>query len=645
VGGTVSGLASGGTVVLQNNGGNNVTVNANGAFTFGSVNNGGNYAVSVLTNPTTPGPGQSCSVTNGSGTVNGSNISNITVTCVNTDQTAPGVVSRTPLPTSVGTKVTGAVVTVTFSEAIDPATVTASSFTVAGSAGPVTGTISFANGNTQAIFTPASTLAFDDNYTVTVTTGVKDPSSNPLSANATWSFNSGKKLAFGFKHTCARMDDGGVKCWGNNVHGQLGYNDNDARGNGTGEQTSALLPVHLGAGRTAVALTAGDWHTCAILDNGDTKCWGRNGNGELGQGTVTPTGNDNNVDDNNEDGLGNAAGEMEALQPINLGTGRTALEIAGGQHFTCARLDDSSVKCWGRNETGQLGQGNSTQLGVTANDIAGAAPLSFGTGLTPVAISLGHHHGCATLTDSAGARHVKCWGDNRWGQLGLGLAVTEHKGDAPNEMGDALTEVDLGTGRFSTYLMANGGHNCAVLDDKSTRCWGLNGWGQIGLNVDNSQPVTLPQRTACNVNANDCIGDAPGEMGDALVAAISAGNTARISIGYRHSCALLVGGELKCWGTNEQAQLGIGNNAGSNDIIGNQTGEMTAPAAAALRSTAPIEEFTAGGFHSCVFHTDNTLNCWGLNDSGQLGRNDNETVVGDSLGEMGAGLIDVNLGQ
>ncbi len=630
IGGTASGLASGASVVLQNNAGNDLSVTANGAFTFTTaLANSAAYAVTVLTQPTSPGPGQSCTVGNGSGTVNGANVTNVTVTCANLDQTAPTVTARAPLPSSLGSKVQGGVITVTFSEAINTATVTSSSFTVQSAAGPVTGTISFGGGNTQATFTPSATLSFDTSYTVTVTTGVSDPSGNALPGNVTWGFNTGKRLAFGFQHTCSRTDDGRIKCWGQNNRGQLGYDDTTDRGDNGGEMGNALPAVNLGTGRTAVAISAGDYQTCAILDNGDTKCWGSNSSGEAGLGSIADT------------DVGNAAGEMAALQPINFGTGRRAIEIASGQFFTCARLDDDTVKCWGRNAEGQLGQGNVANLGIAAGDIAAAAPVDLGSGLTPVALSLGHYHTCAVLTDSGGARHAKCWGDNRWGQLGRG--DTANRGDGAGEMGGALPDVSLGTGLTVDTLIATGGHSCAKLSDLSTKCWGLNTWGQVGLNAGNSQPASNA-RLVCTGGANDCIGDAPSEMGDSLPPAIAAGNTAKLSVGYRHGCVLTTGSTLNCWGTNEEGQLGLEDNTGSKDIIGNQAGEMGALAATALKPGKIVEELTAGGFSTCVFNTDDTLNCWGNNDQGQLGQG-NTQIVGDGPNEMGANLIDVDLGS
>jgi alpha-tubulin suppressor-like RCC1 family protein len=629
----VSGLI--GSIVLQNNGSGDQTISANGAFSFPAQMIGTAYAVTVLSHPT--GPAQTCSVTNGSGTVTAA-ITNIAVNCVSADQTAPTVTSRTPLPNVVGSKVLGSVVVVTFSEAVNTQTVNTQSFSVASAAGPVSGEITFASGNTQAVFTPGSVavptaLAFDETYTVTLTTAITDPSNNPLAANVVWSFNTGKKLAIGFLHACARMNDGRVKCWGYNSNGQLGYNDAINRGDGIGQPMSSLAAVKLGTGRTAVALAAGDFHTCAILDNGDAKCWGRNGSGALGLGFATME-------------YGHSPDDMERLNPIKLGVGRKAVEIVAGTEFTCVRLDNDTVKCFGLNDLGQLGQGNAVPLGNNDGDIAAAPAIDFGAGLTPIGLSAGHGHACALLRDAGGANHVRCWGDNQWGQIGRG--DTSNIGDNGGEMGANLKDVPFGAGLTAAKLYSNGGHNCALLSNGGVKCWGLNTWGQVGLNVGNDAPV---DKLVC-AGHEDCLGDEGGlppggELGDAMPFAI-ASNVARLSVSFRNNCALLTNGQLKCWGSNEEGQLGIGDITGRFIRIGDEPNEMATLVAQDSQSTqlkpgTVLEEITGGGFQTCVWNTDDTLNCWGWNDKGGLGHDDTETW-GDIHDEVGVNLRNTDLG-
>jgi E3 ubiquitin-protein ligase HERC3 len=116
-----------------------------------------------------------------------------------------------------------------------------------------------------------------------------------------------RALAAGAEHTCALLDDGTVKCWGSNFVGQVGLGDIDHRGDGPLEMGDNLPAVDLGTGRTAQALAAGEYHTCALLDDGTVKCWGGNDYGELGLGDTN--------------GRGDAPGEMgDALPAINLGS-------------------------------------------------------------------------------------------------------------------------------------------------------------------------------------------------------------------------------------------------------------------------------------------------------------------------------------
>ncbi|MDP7003380.1 MAG: hypothetical protein QF911_07450, partial [Candidatus Thalassarchaeaceae archaeon] len=179
---------------------------------------------------------------------------------------------------------------------------------------------------------------------------------------------------------CAILDDGSVACWGYNGFGQLGDGTNTDRDTPT--PTSSL-----GAGRTAVAISAGGSHTCALLDNGSVACWGSNSGGQLGDGTVPG---------------GSPADSSTPTQTSSLGAGRTAVAISAGDAHTCALLDDGSVSCWGRNSWGQLGDG-------TTGDRDTPTPTSsLGANRTAVAISAGASHTCAILDDGS----VSCWGSN-----------------------------------------------------------------------------------------------------------------------------------------------------------------------------------------------------------------------------------------
>jgi alpha-tubulin suppressor-like RCC1 family protein len=287
-------------------------------------------------------------------------------------------------------------------------------------------------------------------------------------------------ISTGYTFTCAILDNGHVKCWGAGTLGQLGLGDKLNRGDGPGEMGNALPYVELGTGRTATSISAGEGHACAILDNGNLKCWGSSLYGQLGLG------------DKNTKGDGPA--EMgDGLPYVDVGTGRTATAVSAGDGHTCALLDNSSLKCWGRNFSGQLGFGDTVNRGDGPGEMGNALPsVDLGTGRTATLVSAGDSQTCAHLDNS----QVKCWGNNNVGQLGLG--DKDLRGDGPGEMGDALPYVSIGTGRTAASLSTGDSHSCTPLDNGRLKCWGYNYYGRLGLGDQNNR------------------GDGPGEMGDAL---------------------------------------------------------------------------------------------------------------------------------
>ncbi|MCA1678840.1 MAG: hypothetical protein LC777_07795, partial [Actinobacteria bacterium] len=156
-----------------------------------------------------------------------------------------------------------------------------------------------------------------------------------------------ERLDVGGTHSCAVLAELSVRCWGFSGDGQLGYGNTNAIGDN--ETPGSVGPVDLGAGRTAKAIGAGGFHTCAVLVEGATvRCWGSNVFGQLGYG------NTNDIGDNETPG---------SVGPVKLGLGRTAQAITAGGGHTCAILDGGDVRCWGRAASGQLGNGNTIDIG------------------------------------------------------------------------------------------------------------------------------------------------------------------------------------------------------------------------------------------------------------------------------------------
>jgi alpha-tubulin suppressor-like RCC1 family protein len=205
-----------------------------------------------------------------------------------------------------------------------------------------------------------------------------------------------RAITAGSGHTCAVLDDGGVRCWGYAANGRLGYADTVRIGDD--ETPAAAGPVDLGPGRTATAITAGEAHTCAILDDGAVRCWGYGLYGALGYGYTTNVGDDEHP---------------SAAEPVYLGAGVTAVAISAGELHTCIVQNDGRVRCWGFGGNGRLGYANVRNIGDNELPFA-AGTVDVGAGRTATAISAGWFHTCARLDD----RSVRCWGYASAGRLG-----------------------------------------------------------------------------------------------------------------------------------------------------------------------------------------------------------------------------------
>ena len=219
-----------------------------------------------------------------------------------------------------------------------------------------------------------------------------------------------------------------------------------------------------GAPQAFRALTTGDAHSCALLQGGTVKCWGANNNGQLGLGDTINRGD-------------NALEMGEVLSAVDLGTGRTATAISAGAQHTCALLDNGTVKCWGTNGLGQLGQGNTLTLGDGPSEMGNnLLAISLGTGRTAVAISAMLNKTCALLDNGT----AKCWGFGGDGQLGQG--DTASRGDNAGEMGDNLPAISLGTGRSAVAISAGGNFACAIccpprrMSTTATSCARTSAW-------------------------------------------------------------------------------------------------------------------------------------------------------------------------
>jgi alpha-tubulin suppressor-like RCC1 family protein len=218
-------------------------------------------------------------------------------------------------------------------------------------------------------------------------------------------------ISTGREHTCVILDNGKVKCWGRSFFGQLGYGNTNSIGDN--ELPSAVGTVNLGTGRRAVAIAAGYDHTCALLDTGKVRCWGHGDSGQLGYGNI------------------NSIGDNEL--PSSIGTvslGRRAVAISAGGYHTCALLDNAALRCWGYAGSGRLGYGNLYSIGDNETP-ASVGPVSLGAGRHAIAVAGGGFQTCVVLDNG----RIRCWGENSTGELGYGNTTNIGDNELPSTAG------------------------------------------------------------------------------------------------------------------------------------------------------------------------------------------------------------------
>ena len=295
-------------------------------------------------------------------------------------------------------------------------------------------------------------------------------------------------------------------------------------------------------------IAAGGFHTCALTDVGGIKCWGGNSYGQLGDGS--------------------AIQRNTPVDVVGLTSGVKA--IAGGGHHTCALTEAGGIRCWGSNDSGQLGDGMTLDRS-TPVDVVGLA-----RGVR--AIATGGHHTCA-ITEAGG---VKCWGDNDSGQLGDETRTDRH------------TPVDVvGLTSGAQMIAAGGNHTCVLTNAGGVKCWGDNSQGQLGNGLQSNS--TVPVNVA-------------GLMKGVTMIASGVGSVRELELFVgAHTCALTTTRGVKCWGDNDDGQLGEGRTVDRDtpvDVVG---------------LTGGVKAIAAGAHHSCALTTEGNVKCWGDNSQGQLG--------------------------
>lgn len=380
------------------------------------------------------------------------------------------------------------------------------------------------------------------------------------------------QIAIGTEHSCVRVSDGAVRCWGENARGQLGLGNSDDTLESVGDDEAPAEVNDAVIGASAVSVTAGHEHNCALLQSGAIRCWGFGQFGQLGYGNM------NTIGDNETPA---SAG--------NVPVGGNVIQVSAGNTHTCAVLSGGAVRCWGNGANGRLGYGNTNTIGDNETP-ASAGNVNVGGSVAQVAA--GGDHTCALLTNGA----VRCWGANGSGQLGYGhtnpIGDNETPASAGNvNLGGTAVAIDLGL--F---------HSCALLTTGQMRCWGSGSGGALGYGNTNNIGDNEAPATAGNVNVG--------------------GTIASISVGTNRTCAVLSTGGMRCWGQGAEFPLGYGNL----QTIGN---DETPASAGNISLGASAVMAAAGEQHICALLTGGEVRCWGDPAEGRLGLPDFLVTIGD----------------
>mmetsp|Transcript_19398 Transcript_19398/g.29046 ORF Transcript_19398/g.29046 Transcript_19398/m.29046 type:complete len:503 (-) Transcript_19398:80-1588(-) len=369
---------------------------------------------------------------------------------------------------------------------------------------------------------------------------------------------------------------------------------------------SAILQVT--ATRGATQISSGRAHTCAIDDKRNLQCWGSNAYGQLGDGstisrnkpTIISLGEGGRyatqiaagdthscaIDDKNNlkcwgkhfYGKPDSNGDdsyyhRSSPSLIDLNDSQAyATQIAVGREHSCVIDNSNFIRCWGSNKYGQLGDGKRNDLSFSPWDTIDGIDAA-------TQISLGRDHSCAIDI----LNNLKCWGGNFFGQLGDGTR-THRSTPTSISLGDYTT--------YATRIALGGDHSCAIDNHNNLKCWGNGYYGYYSPSGIYFDYIFTPTTIPLYQNKNE--------------------NAAQIALGREHSCAItLDSSDTNCWGSNLYGQLGDG---GFSDKINFPKSKIVLGDISLY-----ITQISLGGEHSCTIDAVNQIRCWGDNAAGQLG--------------------------
>jgi alpha-tubulin suppressor-like RCC1 family protein len=463
-------------------------------------------------------------------------------------------------------------------------------------------------------------------------------------------------VATGGSYSCALLSSGHVECWGSNFSGELG----------DGTTKSSTTPVEALGVTDATQVAAGPQHACAVLSTAHVDCWGVPGH-FFNSAYTTPS---------EIPGVsaaiqvtaaffyscallsdGHVVCWGEADTPVEVHGLADVIQITSGWFHSCALLSDGHVDCWGENESGQLGDGTTTES-KTAVEVHDLSQVTL--------ISAGAWDSCALLSGG----DADCWGNNEYGQLGNG-----HVG------GRAVVPVEVEDLSDATQIAAGGDHSCAVVPGGGVVCWGNNHSDQLGIGagggdaytpvevrgVSDGSQVEAADAHGCALLSTgrvDCwgenvfaaLGDGGWESSDVPVEATGVADATQIATSETGSCAVLSSGDIECWGREHAPPPGevdeeapkvpaqVAGVSGAAEIAiadyddcallrsgrvdcwgGGARGELgdgkteSSPTPVEVNGITTAAQVATGEGHSCTVLTSGHVECWGFNGSGELG--------------------------
>ena len=372
--------------------------------------------------------------------------------------------------------------------------------------------------------------------------------------------------------SCSILDDNSLRCWGDNEYGQVG---DGTRGNNRLIPTNVSLP----SGKIPISVSTSSQGTsfCSIMDDGSLYCWGNNNDGQLGLGFSCSFGS-------YISGC-NGGNGISSPTMIQLPIGSSATAVSLGLDHSCVIIDNGSVFCWGNNQNGKLGVGNTTNTGDWRYS---PHPVLMPTGTSAISITTGDRHSCMIIDNG----NTFCWGRNYWGQLGDGTSTDRN---IPTQISSTSTYISISAGQYFT---------CAITSQKTLDCWGENSDGQLGLGAYTNSKFTTPQNTILPVNLE----------------------VISISSGYDFACAILETMVVYCWGNDDDNKLNTAYNCEADEQTnGCNAGFRVTPAESELPVGRGAIGIATGKDHMCMILDNGGIYCTGNNDYGQLG---NESTDG-----------------